>query len=599
MADTVTRDEARRRVRFSKECQKLETLRDALRRAPHWLSSPDTTLFVESQIRILQNMEKRLSAKPVIAAVGGSGSGKSTLVSALAGRDNCVVSGRQRPTTRKITAVTRSSADVDQLLGHLQLDDFTVALLPETRLPNAILLDTPDTDSSECQAYSDLLDLTLEQADILLCVFDIENPKRKDNLDRLSTWVGRFPARHLFLVLNRCDRIPRDQLVNEVLPDFRECVKRYWKGSVEEIFCISARDALRDPGWDREGIHPQNRESQFDLLVETLRKLGDTGRYIDERVSHAEHIRIQTEALGYETLKNYGDWAAMDEALCTFERELYLAHLTDLVERLGNGNSLPVALLGGSVADRWWGPVGTFLGFGRRIRNFISPLRYVPMLNPVATASGVAKAFKGLSHPGRAESLLEEESYSQIGQGDTTAIRRIIAARWPALGDRLVRDFGFTPTYRESQNSTRCETLCSYAQEVWPRLLREAVDTLSRRLSRGWLQWLANLPVIALAATACVYLAIQFYQVAIFHQGNYCDTNFYLHAAALMVLSWLLPSWLMQSWIKRSANRLPQALMKGIEAEGNAPRVVPVADQVHALATLTAYLEEQENGPTE
>ena len=164
-------------------------------------------------------MEERLEAKAVVAVVGGTGAGKSTLVNALCGKDATVKDGNSRPTTRCITALSRTVGDANVLLENLKAGEIEVRQDFGFRFHDVVIVDTPDTDSSECADYSNLLDRVLQRADALVCVFPAQDPKRRDNLVRLAEKVSKYQAEHVFLVLNQCDRINEGEL-DEIRKDF-------------------------------------------------------------------------------------------------------------------------------------------------------------------------------------------------------------------------------------------------------------------------------------------------------------------------------------------------------------------------------------------
>ena len=168
------------RVRFAENRQHVQQLKDELGACPHWPMAKNLASVLDETLCDIDALEEKLDTKAVIAFVGGSGTGKSSLVNALCGRSNAVKAALGRPTTRKAAAVVRSVGDADVLMRSLDRDALDVVPVPESSLSGAILVDSPDTDSGECGSYSNVLDKVLNHADVLVCVFDALNPKRKD-----------------------------------------------------------------------------------------------------------------------------------------------------------------------------------------------------------------------------------------------------------------------------------------------------------------------------------------------------------------------------------------------------------------------------------
>ena len=285
-------DRVRRLIAFEAECASINALNAELQKVPHWIPGRGLLAFMKQLQGILGGLRERLEAKPVIAVVGPTGSGKSTLINALVGRDDAVQVGDDRPTTREVAVVARATGDAQQLLDRIEHGKMGIVTHAGTILRDAIIVDTPDTDSTECRTHRGLLEQVLAFSDVMLCVFDVANPKRQDNIRALADWVNIFPGEHVCLVLNRCDRVPEDQLVNDVVPDFHRHIAdaRAWAREFNDVYCVSARDKLNEPSW-AENEQPLHQLNDFERLLDRLQELGGGTFYADRRVERARALK--------------------------------------------------------------------------------------------------------------------------------------------------------------------------------------------------------------------------------------------------------------------------------------------------------------------
>ncbi|MFZ0133281.1 MAG: GTPase, partial [Desulfobacterales bacterium] len=208
------------RGRLSAARDTVEAYRGMAGAAPHW--NPAHVLQAECRAAtgLLDKMTERLDRKLVVALIGPSGAGKSTLLNALSGDDRLSRSGHDRPTTREVVVFCRSRSDADLLLAGLGSDTVFVAERPAAEgLEHVILVDTPDMDSTESEKFHPVLEKTLALTDVLVCVLNAENPKRRDTVVFLKRFVDLFPGTALYVVLNRCDRLAEQELKEVILPD--------------------------------------------------------------------------------------------------------------------------------------------------------------------------------------------------------------------------------------------------------------------------------------------------------------------------------------------------------------------------------------------
>jgi energy-coupling factor transporter ATP-binding protein EcfA2 len=229
----------------------LKLLESRLNAASLWLPAASLKPQCHQAVRIIDGIAERFERKLVATIIGPSGSGKSTLFNALAGVDDLSPIGSRRPTTGNLIVFNDESEDARLLAEALGSDSVEIqssaaAVLPE----QVILIDTPDTDSTAYLKHAPILRAAIDHSDMLICVFDSENPKRRDHVDFLTPFVHRFHGESLVGVMNKCDRLDEQELKNHILPEFTGYLRSAWRNSVDRVLCISARRHLHDPQWD-------------------------------------------------------------------------------------------------------------------------------------------------------------------------------------------------------------------------------------------------------------------------------------------------------------------------------------------------------------
>jgi GTPase SAR1 family protein len=225
------------RGRLSTAREGIKQIQAAAETAPRWIPGYGLKSECRAAIDLLEKMEERLVHKLVITLVGPSGAGKSTLLNALSGDDRLSRIGINRPTTKEVVVFCRSTLDAEILLKDLEPDKVSVESRPAAPgLEQIILVDTPDMDSMEIEKFHPVLEKTIALTDVLVCLLNAENPKRRDTIVFLKRFVDLFPGLSLYVVLNRCDRLPEAELKTVIVHDLQAHLETSWRRKVDSIF---------------------------------------------------------------------------------------------------------------------------------------------------------------------------------------------------------------------------------------------------------------------------------------------------------------------------------------------------------------------------
>ncbi|MEJ2222758.1 MAG: 50S ribosome-binding GTPase, partial [Desulfobacterales bacterium] len=284
----------------------LHRLNAELSGAPLWLPGRRLEKQCGQAIDMIEGIAERFDRKLVVTLVGPSGSGKSTLLNALAGVDDLSEIGHERPTTDHLIIFSGSPGDGGQLIEALDSEIVETRSTPAAEnFEHVLLIDTPDTDSRAFKKHTPLVERTIAKSDMLICVFDAENPKRRDHLDFLAPFIRKFSGESLVCVLNKCDRLDEPELKNQIVPDFLEHIRMGWQAPADRVFCISARRNLQDPDWDA-GAGPRHDFDEFEDLKQLVAgTINRAGYVIDRRIENAQRLRdFVFEEAGGEVLKN-------------------------------------------------------------------------------------------------------------------------------------------------------------------------------------------------------------------------------------------------------------------------------------------------------
>ena len=398
-------------------------------------------------------------------------------------------------------------------------------------------MDTPDTNTTP--ENQRLLAQVLEAADLLLAVFPAQNPKLMDNIAFLAPYVGRLPAEAVVPVLNMVDRVPEDQLINDVLPDFGRAIQSMWRLPEKRVYAVSGRAALPGSHFEEDEA-PLHDRNEFDALRRLVyERLNRAGQAVDRRLARGEHLLDDLRSqIGRALATAEPARKEAADALADIAAESRTALQGALAEQLARRGGLDVqAALYGRLATRWWGPVG-----------------WLVVLWSLLVRAGSWVGRFGRRDGGRRLGATVCPALPPGGYW-AEALQRIGADRWPPVGDALVR-VGFAPAARESVRWQ--ESVAQAGREVARRatpLLSARLDRAAGRLAALWLQLLLNLPVVGLAAW------VGYETVRSFFEGRYLSADYFRQAGIAILVVWLAAFLLAQGIVSLSARR---ALRRGL-----------------------------------
>jgi len=511
-----------------------------------WIPADPLARLSGKILGIVNNLESRIGRKLVVTLIGPSGSGKSTLINALAGADDLASIGIDRPTTSRPLVVGTAHADVSQLVESLGKDNLDIQMAPKSgAVENIVLIDTPDTDSVEQPRHLPIIQQAVSLSDVLLCVFDAENPKRLDHADLLATLVRYFDGDSIVAVLNKCDRQSESELRKSIGPDFQKYLEHAWARPITHLFCVSARSHLNDPAWAATA-QPRHDFDEFISLQRLLfEKLGHPSAVMDRRLDNARQLRnFLSTTIQTEVNKDKETIQAAARRMRQLEKEAMentLAGLQDHDPRRMPGVMVD---LYAKLAQRWLGPVGWLIAAWARWLMISSGLgRIFRYGRPIQRLTGLAASLK---HLRRSEDSEVDRAPASI---PLQAYRNIVLRNWTEVAELLVRA-RFDPAIRNDNDpavigNQAGEALATLRQES----LEAEIEASARRWSNLALQLLLNLPVLAALVhvgwiTAAEYLT-----------GNYLPVNFFVHALVTLTILLFLCFFLFQGLLRLFAGR--------------------------------------------
>lgn len=492
-------------------------------------------------------MQARIDQRLVVTLIGPSGAGKSTLLNALAGVDNLSAMGLQRPTTRRLVVLANDPEAGRRLLDSADSDQVLVHSSPAAEaLAHLILVDTPDTDTTQRDSHLELLEKVVERSDVLLCVFDAQNPKRRDHADFMAPLVQRFNGASLVAVLNKCDRLDADELQEIIVPDFKVYLQQAWPMQPQALFLISARRHLQKPQWDSQA-GPRHALDQFQALRELIfATFNQAGFGPDRRVANARQLlTFVRQQVGQEAGRDRPVLLEARQKIAAAEQ----AALARALEQLRADDSRQIlgvnVRLYQALAQRWLGPVGWLVMIWSRLTIFGSGLAaLVRFGNPLAQIWGLVSSWRKFKESRDALAALTD--HSRVDKS-LQAFGREWRIHWPDIGELLVKG-RFDPTVRRL-NVDDQEQMGRQLDQLWSETLDTEIQRSASGLSRPLLQLVFNLPSLGL------FLYVGWLTMVGFFTEKYLSTDFFLHALLTMIIVLLLSFFVLQVVVRLATGR--------------------------------------------
>jgi energy-coupling factor transporter ATP-binding protein EcfA2 len=526
----------------------LHRLNAELSHAPQWLPGRGLAKQCEQAIRLIEGIAERFDRKLVVTLVGPSGSGKSTLLNALAGVDDLSPIGHRRPTTDHLIVFGENPGDGGQLREALDSDIVETRSNPAASgLEHVLLVDTPDTDSTAFKKHIPIVEQTIARSDMLICVFDAQNPKRRDHVDFLAPFTRKFSGEALVCVLNKCDRLEATELKDQIVPDFLEHIRMGWQMPADRVFCISARQNLKDPDWDADA-GPRHDFDEFEDLKQLVVSTINRAAYvIDRRTANAKSLRnFVFEEAGREILNHKAVLAHAAARITATEKTA----LGKAISGMQAADARPLFGLNIQVyqklAQRWLGPMGWMIAIWARLLIFGSGIMAVFRFGrPVRQ---VLNTLSALKQRGESQPSIEDPRQDQQMSAAFRNYRLAVLENWPDIAASMVKG-GFDSSIRKVEDALSGTAGFEYRlAAIWADALDAELERLTAKLSGLILQTLFNLPAIGFLGY-CGWLTLH-----TFFSGSYLSGEFFMHAFWAIGLILFLSFFLLQLCIRAAAS---------------------------------------------
>ncbi|MFH1103071.1 MAG: GTPase [Pseudomonadota bacterium] len=566
----------------------IDRMKGALEKIPLWL--PSTVLIKEclEASNMVETLKKRFDQKLVVTIIGPSGSGKSTLLNALAGIDEFSESGADRPTTKDILILSKTREDAQLLIQDLGRENVAIRVSDHAAFSeNMLLIDTPDTDSTQRNEHIPLIQKAIGLSDVLICLFDVENPKRKDHTDFLAPYVRMFDGESLIVALNKCDRQSQYELTESILPEFMNYIRNAWGKKVDSLYCISGRSHLKNPDWN-PNASPRHNLDQYEAFKENIENTFPLKRFrIDRRVMNAKELKNYIRGrICEESAKDQKRLELSLDRMRDIEREAFRSTLDALKADDADPAFSVMVSLYNRLAQQWMGPVGWLIAVWYRILVFGSAASAVfRFANPF---HHVKEWMASLKHMNDSTGLTEDSKGGKQIRSALQRYRLVLLKNWMDVGEQLVQS-RFNPSVRQLDTVVSVEEdLESELVSIWSFGLEYEINRTADRLSTLFLQILFNLPVLAILCYAGWITASEFLM------GRFLPADYFLHAALAISIFLFLCFFTLQLCIRLAGNtrRMKKRVFSHLHQEAKSGERLsqsPVGEQIAMVLALSAW----------
>jgi hypothetical protein len=381
---------------------------------------------------------------------------------------------------------------------------------------------------------------------MLICVFDAENPKRRDHVDFLAPFVQKFSGESLVCVLNKCDRLDEPELKDQIVPDFLEHIRLGWQLPADRVFCISARRNLKDPHWDA-AAGPKHDFDQFEDLKQLVVNTIDRAEYvIDRRIENAQHLRdFVFEQAHNQLLQNRAALADAAGRIAFVEKNA-LGDAIAGMQAYGSKQFIGLnVVVYQKLAQHWVGPMGWMIAIWARLLIFSSGIMAIfrfgrPLRRVLNTLSALRRS-------NETQSAVADPENDQQTEGAFRNYRIVVLQHWPEIAGSLIQG-GFDSSIRKVEDAlSGTDGFKDRLASIWTDALDAEIEDLTGRLSGLLLQILFNIPAVGILGY-CGWLTLRN-----FFTGSYLSGDFFMHALWAIGLILFLSFFILQLFVRAAA----------------------------------------------